>query len=93
MQKLKAGQWSQIIPAIDGRSRMQSGYQIVRLNAKESAGQRDFNDPQVQQFIRNKLRGQREQILRSAYDDVLRDDASVRNYYAEQILKESSGAK
>lgn len=93
VQKLKAGQWSAIIPAIDGRTRTQTGYQIVRLNAKESAGQRDFNDPQVQQFIRNKLRSQREQILKSAYDNVLRDDAVVHNYYAEQILKESSGTK
>jgi len=89
VQRLKAGQWSSIIPAVDGRSHMQSGYQIVRLNAKENAGQRDFNDPQVQQFIRNKLRNQREQILKAAYDDVLRDDAVIHNYYAEQILKES----
>ena len=89
VQKLKAGQWSQIIPAVDARSHMQTGYQIVRLNAKESAGQRDFNDPQVQQFIRTKLRNQREQILKAAYDEVLRDTAEVHNYYAEQILKES----
>ena len=89
VQRLKAGQWSQIIPAVDARSHLQSGYQIVRLNAKESAGQRDFNDPQVQQFIRNKLRNQREQILKAAYDEVLRDDAVIHNYFAEQILKES----
>jgi peptidyl-prolyl cis-trans isomerase SurA len=93
VQKLKAGQWSQPIPAVDSRSHQQSGYQIVRLNAKEAAGQRDFNDPQVQQFIRNKLRSQREQILKAAYDEVLRDDAVVHNYYAEQIMKESSGSK
>jgi peptidyl-prolyl cis-trans isomerase SurA len=92
IQKLKVGQWTQEIPAFDSRSRSQSGYQIVRLNAKESAGQRDFNDPQVQQFIRNKLRSQREQILKAAYDEVLRDNAEIRNYYAEQILK-SSGTK
>jgi peptidyl-prolyl cis-trans isomerase SurA len=92
IQKLKVGQWTQEIPAVDNRSHLQSGYQIVRLNAKESAGQRDFNDPQVQQFIRNKLRSQREQILKAAYDEVLRDNAEIHNYYAEQILK-SSGTK
>jgi peptidyl-prolyl cis-trans isomerase SurA len=92
VQKLKAGQWSQVIPAVDSRSHMQSGYQIVRLNAKESAGQRDFNDPQVQQFIRNKLRSQREQILKAAYDEVLHDNAEIHNYFAEQILK-NSGTK
>jgi hypothetical protein len=46
----------------------------------------------VQQFIRNKLRSQREQILKAAYDEVLRDNAEVHNYYADQILKDS-GAK
>ena len=92
VQKLKAGQWTQVIPAVDTRSHQQSGYQIVRLNAKEGAGQRDFNDPQVQQFIRNKLRSQREQILKAAYDEVLRDNAEIHNYFAEQILK-NSGTK
>ena len=92
IQKLKAGQWTAVIPSVDSRSHLQMGYQIVRLNAKESAGQRDFNDPQVQQFIRNKLRSQREQILKAAYDEVLRDNAEVHNYYADQILKDS-GAK
>lgn len=93
VQKLRAGQWSSVIPAIDGRSHTQTGYQVVRLNAKENAGQRDFNDPQVQQFIRNKLRNQREQILKAAYDEVLRDDAVIHNYYAEQILKDSGTSK
>jgi peptidyl-prolyl cis-trans isomerase SurA len=93
VQRLKAGQWTQPIPAIDSRSHQQSGYQIVRLNAKEGAGQRDFNDPQVQQFIRNKLRSQREQILKAAYDEVLRDNAEIHNYYAEEILKNNTGTK
>ena len=49
-------------------------------------------DPQVQQFIRNQLRSQREQILRAAYDEVLRDNAEIHNYFAEQILK-NTGTK
>ena len=72
------------------QSHQQGGYQIIKLIGKDVAGQRDFNDPQVQQFIRNKLRSQREQILRAAYDEVLRDNAEVHNYYAEQILKENT---
>ncbi|HEY1940312.1 MAG TPA: SurA N-terminal domain-containing protein [Candidatus Angelobacter sp.] len=92
IQKLKAGQWTPILPALDNRTHTPSGYQIVRLNAKEGAGQRDFNDPQVQQFIRNKLRSQREQILKTAYDEVLHDNAEIHNYYADQILK-NSGTK
>ena len=60
----------------------------MKLIGKEAAGQRDLNDPQVQQYIRNQLRSQREQILRAAYDEVLRDNAEIHNYFAEGILEE-----
>jgi peptidyl-prolyl cis-trans isomerase SurA len=90
--KLKPGQFSEAIPVINPTTRQPFGYRIVKLIAKETAGQRDLNDPQVQQFIRNQLRSQREQILRAAYDEVLRDNAEIHNYYAEQILK-NTGTK
>ncbi len=91
VQKLKPGQYTPVIPAVD-RSGQQAGYQIIKLNGKDTAGQRDINDPQVQQFIRSKLRSQREQILKAAYDEVLRDSAEVHNYFAEQILR-NTGTK
>ncbi len=90
--KLKPGQFSEVIPVINPTTRQQFGYRIIKLIGKETAGQRDLNDPQVQKFIRNQLRSQREQILRAAYDEVLRDNAEVHNYYAEQILK-NTGTK
>lgn len=90
VQKLKPGQYTDVLPAVNPQTRQQSGYQIIKLTGKDIAGQRDINDPQVQQFIRNKLRSQREQILRAAYDEVLRDNAEIHNYYAEEILKETT---
>lgn len=87
--KLKRDQYTSILPLIDGRSHQQVGYQILKLNSKDLAGQREISDPAVQQWIRNQLRTQREQILKAAYDEVLHDDADIHNYYAEQILKES----
>lgn len=90
--KLKPGQFSEVIPVINPTTRQPFGYRIIKLVGKETAGQRDLNDPQVQQFIRNQLRSQREQILRAAYDEVLRDNAEIHNYYAEQILK-NTGTK
>jgi len=92
VQKLKPGQYTDVLPAINPQTRQPGGYQIIKLTGKDIAGQRDVNDPQVQQFIRDKLRSQREQILRSAYDYVLRDNAEIHNYYAEQILK-NTGTK
>jgi len=68
----------------------QGGYRILKLIAKESAGQRELSDPQVQQSIRDMLRNRKEQLLRSAYMVEARDDAHVTNYLARQIL-ESAG--
>jgi len=85
--KLKAGQNSPVIPVQDPSTRQVVGYRIVKLVAREPAGQRELNDPRVQQAIREQLRGRREQLLKAAYYEVVRDEAKVENYYAEQVLK------
>lgn len=90
--KLKPGQYSSVIQTIDPRSRA-TAYRIVRLISKEPAGQRDLNDPRVQQAIRDELRNRREQLIKAAYYDVLRNQAKVENYLAEQILKNSGEKK
>ncbi|HYN15050.1 MAG TPA: SurA N-terminal domain-containing protein [Terriglobales bacterium] len=85
--KLKAGQSSAVIPVMDPASRQVVGYRIVKLLAREPAGQRELNDPRVQQTIREQLRGRREQLLKAAYYEVVRDEARIENYYAQQVLK------
>lgn len=87
VMKLKPGQYTDVLPIINPRTRQPGAYRIMKLLGKEPTGQRNLNDPGVQQLIRNQLRGQREQILRTAYDETLRDGADIKNYYAEQILK------
>ncbi|MGE5323333.1 MAG: SurA N-terminal domain-containing protein [Actinomycetota bacterium] len=93
VQKLKAGQYSNVIPMVNPETHQPVGYRIVKLIGKEAAGQRDLNDPAVQQWIRNQLRTQREQLLRAAYDEVLRDNAEIHNYYAESIMKSTGTVK
>lgn len=78
---LRPGQTTQ--PLHDPRG----GYIIVKLIAKEAAGERQFSDPQVQQAIRDALRTRKEQLLRSAYLVEARDEAHVTNYLAQQILE------
>jgi peptidyl-prolyl cis-trans isomerase SurA len=78
---LRPGQTTQ--PIRDGRG----GYIIVKLIAKEAAGERQLSDPQVQQAIRDALRNRKEQLLRSAYLVEARDESHVTNYLAEQILE------
>jgi len=91
--KLKPGAITEPVPIFDmgpsGRRLM--GYAIYKLLSHEPAGQREMNDPRVQQTIRQFLRESHSQLLKNAYFEVLHDQANVRNYYAEQILK--SGAQ
>jgi len=77
---LKPGQVSQPIVLKDST-------RILKLVAREAAGLRGVNDPQVQQTIRDTLRNRKEQLLRSAYLAVGRDEAHVTNYLAQQVVE------
>jgi peptidyl-prolyl cis-trans isomerase SurA len=86
MTKLKPGQYSAVIPLANPMNKQVAGFQIVKLISKEPAGQRELADPRVQQAIRSQLRDRREQLLKAAYYEVLRDQARVDNYYAQRVL-------
>ncbi|MFY9852994.1 MAG: peptidylprolyl isomerase, partial [Terracidiphilus sp.] len=92
--KLKPGQFTQVLlsnAAPPQKGHVPTSYAIYKLISKEAAGQRTLNDPSTQQFIRQSLRNGHAELLKNAYFEVLRDDAKVHNYLADQILKE--GAK
>ena len=93
VMKLKPGQYSPVITVVDPASKQIFGFRIVKLVAKEPAGQRALNDPRVQQAIRDQLRDRREQLLKAAYYEVLRDQAKVDNYYAQQVLDKTGMAQ
>ncbi len=81
---MKAGQVSQpvAIQSKDGPRIV-----ILKLISRESPGQRNIADPQVQQTIRDTLRNHKEQLLRAAYLTIARDDSRVTNYLAQQIIE------
>jgi peptidyl-prolyl cis-trans isomerase SurA len=87
VMKLKPGQYSPIITVTNPMTKQLVGFRVVRLIAKEPAGQRELADPRVQEAVRSQLRDRREQLLKSGYYEVLRDQAKVENYYAERILQ------
>jgi len=91
ISKLKPGQFTDVLPIVDPQSHRTIGYAIYKLISREAAGQRTLNDVRVQQLIRQNLRDGHAQLLKSAYFEMLRDEAKVHNYLADQILKE--GAK
>jgi peptidyl-prolyl cis-trans isomerase SurA len=86
VSKLKPGQYSPIIPVMNPMSKQVVGFRIVKLLAREPAGQRELADPRVQQAIRSQLRDRREQLLKAAYYEVLRDQAKVENNLAQKVL-------
>jgi len=88
ISRLKAGQSTDIMPIPDANDpRKIGGYMILQLISKDPAGQHDLSEPQVQQRIRQGLRDARSQLLKTAYFEMLRDQAKVENYFAEQIFK------
>lgn len=93
VSKLRAGQYTDVIAITNPATKQFVGYQIVKLIAKEPAGQREFSDPRVQEAIRSQLRDHREQLLKAAYYEVLRDQAKVENYFAEKVLAGNGIAK
>ena len=90
VSKLKVGQTSGVISVTNPSTRQVAGYRIVKLLAREPAGQRELSDPRVQQTIREQLRGRREQLLKAAYYEVVRDEAKIEDYYAEQVVKSAA---
>ncbi len=80
---LQPGQNSAIIATNEG-------FRIFRLISREPAGQRELNDPRVQQNIRSTLVNRKDQLLQAAYYEIARNEAKVTNYYAEKILMETA---
>ena len=88
ISKLKPGQFPDVVPEYDA-AHISEAYDIFRLLAREPAGQRELNDPRVQQAIHQSLHDSQKQLLQTAYLETLQDSARVRNYFAEEILKRS----
>ncbi|MCW5965863.1 MAG: peptidylprolyl isomerase [Bryobacterales bacterium] len=80
---LQPGQNSNIIATPEG-------LRIFRLISREPAGQRELNDPRVQQAIRNTLINLKDQLLQAAYYEVSRNEAKVINYYAEKVIAQAA---
>ena len=44
----------------------------------------------MQQSIRQQLHDSRSTLLKNAYIEILHDEAKVRNFYAEEVFKETA---
>jgi peptidyl-prolyl cis-trans isomerase SurA len=62
------------------------GYRLLKMIAKEPSGQRVLTDPRVQENIRASLFNLKDQLLRDAYIETSRNEATVVDYLAAGIL-------
>jgi len=90
--KLKPGQYSGVIAVVNPTTHQMVGYRIVKVTAKEPAGQRELSDPRVQQAIRQQLRERREQLLKAAYYEVLHNQAKIQDFFANKVLNDAGTA-
>jgi peptidyl-prolyl cis-trans isomerase SurA len=89
LNKLKPGQFTDVMP-LAGPGNKPIGYAIYRLLSRDPAGQRELNDPRVQQAIHTTLHNNRVQLLENAYFEKLQNEAKIQNYLADQILKQGA---
>ena len=87
--KLKPDQFTDVLPILDPSHKV-IGYAIYKLISHDPAGQRELNDPRVQQAIHTSLHNNRAQLLENAYFEMLQDQSKVNNYFAEQVLKQGA---
>ena len=62
------------------------GYHLVKLLAKERGGQHELSEPQVQADIRQTIFSRKETLLKTAYLEVIRNEAEIRNVLAQKLL-------
>jgi peptidyl-prolyl cis-trans isomerase SurA len=79
IMSMQPGQMSQILHTPEG-------YRILKVISKEPAGQRDLSDPRAQQSIRETLIERKDQLLKTAYYEMARDQAKVVNYMAQGMF-------
>jgi peptidyl-prolyl cis-trans isomerase SurA len=79
IMSLQPGQMSPVIHTPEG-------YRILKVISREPAGQRDLSDPRAQQTIRETLIERKDQLLKTAYYEMARNQAKVTNYMAQNMF-------
>ena len=63
------------------------GFYLIKLLDKQEPGQQDLSNPTIRETIRRYLQNEKEELLKMAYLEQLRNRAKVVNYLAEKIVE------
>ena len=72
ISKLKPDQFTDVASRLRRGRHKIAGFAIYKLISREPAGQRELNDPRVQQTIHQSLHDSQKQLLQTAYLETLR---------------------
>ena len=78
-------------PAAEHKRRQVCSHGRAVHRQVEPAGQRQLNDPRVQQMIRETLINRKDQLLKAVYYEVARNEAKVLNHYARSLFERAGG--
>ena len=79
--------------SISGIIAMGDTFRILKVFEREPAGQRELNDPRVQQKIHDTLMNRKDQVLKAAYYEVAHNSAKVVNYLAQRVVDDAGKNK
>lgn len=63
------------------------GFHAVKLLEKDAGGQKDLTDPRVQAQVRQMIFNNKDQTLKAAFSESIRNKAAVSNFFADRILQ------
>jgi peptidyl-prolyl cis-trans isomerase SurA len=62
------------------------GFHIVRLLERDPGGQKDLSDPRIQAEVRQVIFNRKDQTLKTAFSESIRNRAEISNFMADRIL-------
>jgi peptidyl-prolyl cis-trans isomerase SurA len=62
------------------------GFHIIKLLERDPGGQKDLSDPRIQAEVRQVIFNRKDQTLKAAFSESVRNRADVSNFMAERIL-------
>src|SRR5204863_7156936 len=81
------------VNGVSGIIHTQEGYRVLKVISKEPAGQRELNDPRVQQTIRDTLLNSKDQLLKAAYYETAGNSARIEGYLARKVVETDEDVK
>jgi peptidyl-prolyl cis-trans isomerase SurA len=87
VQRMKAGEtFPQVVET-------RFGFHVVKLVERDAGGQKDLADPRVQADVRQVIFNRKDQSLKAAFSETIRNKAEITNFLAQRMLDTTGQAQ